>query len=72
MAISRVIQEMRPTFKADGGDVDLVDVSGDLILVQLSGTCAGCQLASATLGGVQARVTETIGRPVRVVPVQRV
>ena len=72
VAIGRVIEEMRPSFKADGGDVDLVDVSGDLILVTLSGTCAGCQMASSTLGGVQARVTETIGRPVRVVPVQQV
>ena len=72
VAIGRVIEEMRPSFKVDGGDVDLVDVSGDLILVTLSGTCAGCQMASSTLGGVQARITETIGRPVRVVPVQQV
>ena len=26
----------------------------------------------ATLGGVQARITSTLGRPVRVVPVQQV
>ena len=72
LAIGRVIDEMRGTFKADGGDVALVDVSGDLILVHLTGTCAGCQLAGTTLGGVQARITSTLGRPVRVVPVQQV
>ena len=71
-AVEQVIDEMRPAFRADGGDVDLVDVSGDLILVHLTGTCAGCRLATMTLGGVQARITETLGRPVRVVPVQRV
>lgn len=72
LAIGRVIDEMRGTFKADGGDVALVDVSGDLILVHLTGSCAGCQLAGTTLGGVQARITSTLGRPVRVVPVQQV
>lgn len=72
IAINKVIDEMRPTFKADGGDVELVDFEGSMVLVNLSGACAGCQQASLTLGGLQQRLTETLGRPVRVMPVAKV
>lgn len=54
IAISRVIDELRPVFLRDGGDVQLVDVEGSLVLVHLTGACAGCQLASQTLGGINS------------------
>ncbi|MEQ8825244.1 MAG: Fe-S cluster assembly protein NifU [Filomicrobium sp.] len=72
ITITRVIEEMRPVFKADGGDVELVDVEGSMVLVSLTGACAGCQLASTTLGGLQQKIIEALGRPVRVMPVAKI
>jgi len=69
IAVARIIEEMRPTFRADGGDVELVDFTGNRVEVHLSGACAGCQLASMTLAGLQARIIKTLGRAVRIVPV---
>ncbi|MCB6178322.1 NifU family protein [Rhodobacter sp. Har01] len=66
-----VIEEMRPRLIADGGDVELVDIQGIRVLVRMTGACAGCQIAGLTLGGLSARMTSALGRPVRCVPVAR-
>ncbi len=71
IVVSKIIEEMRPVFNADGGDVELVDMEGSLVLVHLSGACSGCQLASHTLGGLQKKITEALGRMVRVMPVAK-
>ncbi|MGC9420795.1 MAG: iron-sulfur cluster assembly scaffold protein [Rhodovulum sp.] len=67
-AARQVIEEMRPTFRADGGDVELVDITGPRVRVALKGNCSGCQLAGLTLGGLQKRLAEALGRAVLVVP----
>lgn len=67
--IEQALDEMRPRFQQDGGDCELVDVDGNTIFVRLTGACTGCQLASMTVGGIQARLMEKLGTPVRVVPV---
>jgi NifU-like protein len=69
--VARIIAEMRPTFLADGGDVELVDMEGSMILVRLTGACSGCQLAGQTLGGLAAAATTALGRPMRVLPVAK-
>jgi NifU-like protein len=71
IAVSKIIDEMRPIFQADGGDVELVDMEGSMVLVHLTGACAGCQLASQTLGGLAGKITEALGRPMRVMPVAK-
>jgi Fe-S cluster biogenesis protein NfuA len=41
---------VRPQLQADGGDVELVDVSDDgVVSVRLVGACGGCPHASMTL-----------------------
>ena len=56
-----VAREIRPALQADGGDVELVDVVGDRVLVALRGTCAGCPSASLTLKGmVEAKLREFV------------
>lgn len=69
--VARVLDELRPVFQRDGGDVELVDMEGSMILVHMTGACAGCQLASQTLGGLQKKISETLGRAVRVMPVAK-
>jgi NifU-like protein len=68
--IEQAIEELRPHLQRDGGDCELIKVDGNTVHIRLSGNCVGCQLASVTLSGVQARLAEKLGRPLRVVPVQ--
>ena len=68
--IEQAIEEIRPFLQADGGDCQLVDVENDVVYVQLSGSCVGCQMASVTLNGVQEKLVEKLGFFVRVVPVK--
>ncbi len=48
--VESVLNEVRPALQADGGDVELVDVSEDgIVSVRLVGACAGCPMATMTL-----------------------
>jgi NifU-like protein len=67
--IEQCIEELRPHLKRDGGDCELVDVENDNVLVRLSGACVGCQASSVTIQGVQERLIEKIGAPLRVIPI---
>jgi NifU-like protein len=42
-------KEIRPALQADGGDIELIDVQGNTVIVRLRGACAGCAMAQATL-----------------------
>jgi NifU-like protein len=42
-------REIKPALKKDGGDIDLVDVDGNNVLVKLQGTCATCVASQITL-----------------------
>lgn len=68
--VSKAIDELRPHLKADGGDCELLEVKENTAYVKLTGACMGCQMASVTLTGVQQRLIEKTGMPLRVVPVQ--
>jgi len=46
----------------------LVDVDGDTVMVNLHGSCVGCQMSAVTLSGVQERLMIALGKPVRVIP----
>jgi NifU-like protein len=69
--IEAVIESIRPQLQADRGDVELVDVDGDIVYVYLTGACSGCQMASLTLSGIQQRLMEALGEFIRLVPVQQ-
>ncbi|NLD94817.1 MAG: NifU family protein [Fibrobacter sp.] len=48
--VDAVIQEIRPNLQADGGDIELVDVTADgVVKVRLQGACHGCPGAAMTL-----------------------
>ena len=48
--VEQVLDEIRPSLQADGGDVELVDVSDDgVVRVKLVGSCGGCPFAMMTL-----------------------
>jgi NifU-like protein len=66
--ITQTIEELRPTLQRDGGDIELVDIDGDTVMVNLHGSCVGCQMSSMTLSGVQERLMTVLGKPVHVIP----
>jgi Fe-S cluster biogenesis protein NfuA len=48
--VQKVLEKIRPTLQADGGDVELVDVDLDgVVRVRLQGACAGCPMSQMTL-----------------------
>lgn len=48
--VQELIEQIRPNLQADGGDIDLVDVTPDgIVKVKLRGACHGCPGAAMTL-----------------------
>ncbi len=70
--IESAISELRPRLQRDGGDIQLIAIDGDMVIVDLKGSCAGCALSSLTLAGVRKRLIDLVGRPLRVVPLSAV
>ncbi|GBQ86090.1 nitrogen fixation protein nifU [Gluconacetobacter johannae DSM 13595] len=67
--IEAELEALRPALQSDGGDCELVDVEDNKVMVRLTGACVNCQLASVTVQGIQSRLAERLGTPVRVIPV---
>ncbi|MEQ8222130.1 MAG: NifU family protein [Candidatus Eremiobacterota bacterium] len=62
-AVEKVISEkIRPGLQADGGDIELLDVSADgVVKVKLQGACSGCPMAAMTLQfGVEKALRESV------------
>ncbi len=54
-------REIRPSLQQDGGDVDLIDVIGNRVLVATRGACALCHASEITLKGfVEAKLHEFV------------
>lgn len=48
--VEAALAKLRPTLQLDGGDVHLLEVSGDgVVRVGLTGTCAGCPMSRMLL-----------------------
>ncbi len=70
-ALMALLELMRPSIQADGGDLVLIraDVEAGVVEVQLQGACSSCAISSSTLSGGVERilkgrldwVTEVIG-----------
>jgi Fe-S cluster biogenesis protein NfuA len=59
--VEAVLARVRPFMQADGGDIELIEVSGNSAGVKLTGLCAGCPSAHLTLYlGVETALREEI------------
>ncbi|MDO8489429.1 MAG: NifU family protein [Candidatus Omnitrophota bacterium] len=48
--IEKALNKVRPMLAADGGDVELVDVTADgVVKLKLKGSCGCCPMSSMTL-----------------------
>jgi Fe-S cluster biogenesis protein NfuA len=55
--VEEVLELIRPALQADGGDVQLVNVSEDgVVEVELQGACKGCPMSQLTLANSVERV----------------
>jgi len=58
--VANAIELVRPSLQADGGDVELVDVTDDgVVQVRLQGACHGCPMAAMTLQMGIERILKT-------------
>lgn len=54
-------EQIRPALRADGGDIDLIDIEGNKVIVAFRGMCAQCKMAEYTMKDVvQARLKEFV------------
>jgi NifU-like protein len=59
--IQEIIEkEIRPLLQADGGDVELVDIDGNRVIVSLRGVCAGCLMADVTVKNIEKKLKELV------------
>jgi len=59
--VEEVLNQIRPSLRADGGDVELVDVQDGIVSVKLTGACAGCPMSTITLkNGIERLLKEEI------------
>lgn len=67
--VEEILDIMRQTLQADGGDISLVDIADDgTVTVELHGSCAECPLSSYDLSmGVERILKERVPGVTRVV-----
>jgi Fe-S cluster biogenesis protein NfuA len=60
--IESALDQIRPALKADGGNVELVEVSADgVVKVKLTGACGHCPMSAQTLKfGVERTLKEKV------------
>lgn len=59
--VEAVLDKIRPSLVADGGDVELIDVTDGVVMVKLTGACAGCAFSAMTLkGGIERILKQEI------------
>jgi NifU-like protein len=66
--VEKAIAELKPHLNRDGGDIELITIEGDMVVVDLTGNCTGCMLASVTIAGIRKKLIDAVGRPLKVVP----
>lgn len=55
--VEAVLEKIRPSLQADGGDIELINITDDgVVEVKLKGACGGCPMALITLKNGVERV----------------
>ncbi|OQX53810.1 MAG: hypothetical protein B5M53_06510 [Candidatus Cloacimonas sp. 4484_209] len=69
--VKAVLNKVRPLLQADGGDVQLVDVTDDgIVKVKLLGLCRGCPMSQLTLkAGIERTLKKEIPEIKKVVSI---
>jgi Fe-S cluster biogenesis protein NfuA len=60
--VEAALNKIRPSLQADGGDVELIEVTSDgVVKVRLTGACRGCPLSQMTLkAGIEKVIKQEV------------
>jgi len=60
--VESALNKIRPSLRADGGDVELVEISSDgIVKVRLTGACGGCPMSQMTMKmGIEKIIKEEV------------
>lgn len=60
--VTKILDKVRPSLQADGGDVELVEITEDgVVKVKLQGACAGCPMSTMTVkNGIERVLKEHV------------
>lgn len=60
--VEKALEKIRPVLAADGGNVDLVEVTDDgIVKLKLTGTCGCCPMSQMTLkNGIEKMLKEEV------------
>jgi Fe-S cluster biogenesis protein NfuA len=60
--VEKALDDIRPYLQADGGDVELIDVSSNgIVKVRLTGACGSCPMSKMTLkNGVERAIKSKV------------
>lgn len=47
--VEEVLEKIRAGLKAEGGDIELVDIRDNVVYVRLKGACGTCSMSSLTM-----------------------
>jgi Fe-S cluster biogenesis protein NfuA len=69
--VQAVIDWLRPIVQADGGDLELVDVSDDgIVQIRFHGACVGCPSSTQTLReGLERNLKQKVPEIREVIPI---
>lgn len=70
--VQQVIDLIRPAVQADGGDIEVVDITPDnVVQIRFHGACHGCPSSTMTLqDGIVRILREKVPEVTQVIPVQ--
>ena len=70
--VQRVIDLIRPAVQADGGDIEVVDITPDYVVqIRFHGSCHRCPSSTMTLqDGIVRILREKVPEVTQVIPVQ--
>ncbi|MBM4136849.1 MAG: Fe-S cluster assembly protein NifU [Nitrospira sp.] len=59
--IQEVIEkEIRPRLQGDGGDIELIDIDGNRVIVGFRAMCVACPMGNVTLKGIEEKLRELV------------
>lgn len=54
--VEAALNKIRPALRADGGDVEVVEIKDGTVKVRLTGACGGCPMSTMTLKNAVEKV----------------
>ncbi len=47
--VEEVLEKVRAGLRAEGGDIELIDIKDNIVYVRLTGSCATCPMSQLTM-----------------------